>query len=508
MMLLIASALACEPESCLAEAAEARAELRLADAAALLELACDAGDPDGCARLAFARFFGNGAERDPEGAMEQLAEACEQGSDYACVTRKLLDEEVDQQATEPWYRTLCEQEEATACYALGQSVLVRDAAIGGSWLVQGCEGGAGAACTALGGLYLRGEGLPLDEDKALALFGQGCERGSITGCLFVETLGPEFRSERVEALCDGGMEEACYELGRRAAVDEDLAASRGWHQRGCELESVLSCAQLGALLVDSPDAEDVERGRVLLEETCQQEEGGLACGIHAWLIMEGKLPGGPEEVGALAARGCELEDAWACYFHGGVLMGSDPAQGLLVLDHACALGMADACSIAAIEAPTPERLTTACDQGDSEACTLLAMAMLGEGDSQGAFRLLDEYCQQGVTYACFSQGLIWMDERNTPYDPLAGARRMGELCAEGHGDACAMYGVAHLEGKALPLDYGRALENFQRSCDLGTAFGCRLVGITYEGGLGVPKSRRKARKAFRKACALGDEDSC
>ncbi len=508
MVLLVAATWACEPEQCLARAAQARADLRLSEAADLLEIACDAGDAEGCARLAYARFFGSGAPKDEDGALEQLQESCEAGSTYGCAVQRFLDAEQDQEEIELWYRESCEAGEPFSCYALGWSVMARDAGLGGSWLLQGCEAGVGAACTTLGRLYHSGQGLPEDEDKALALYQQGCESGSITGCLLVETEGPEYREERVETLCTGGMEEACYELGRRAAVVEDWELSARWYGAACELEDPQGCGQLGMLLAEGRVEGDPSRGEALLRDACEAE-AGVACGSLAWLMIDGRLAGSFEEAVVFATRGCVLGDAWACFFSSGLLLEMDRQAALVAMDQACELGLDEACFAVARESPGPVRVQVACDRGDSESCNVIGLAMLADGDTAGAFEHFGRYCDElGDLEACFNQALILMDDRDKPFDATIGATRMGALCAEEHGKACAMLGAAWLEGTAFGVDPDQAFLNFQRSCDLGAPKGCRLLGMAYEHGVGVKRSRRKARKAYREACALGDEESC
>ena len=505
MMFLLATAWACEGEACLEEARVARTELRLEDSAALYSQACDEGLADGCARLAFARFYGNGVERDEERALVEFGAACEAGSVYGCIQERSRDEPASQH--EPWFREQCEAGESIACYQLGRSIALRDAGIGAVWLVQACDQGVGAGCTLLGTLYHRGEAMPEDEDKALALYDQGCQTGSITGCLYAEMYGPEFDEPKVIGLCESGMEEACAALGNKHGREGDFSGALTWFEKGCAAEDETSCTQVGNLLIGGPEGvgTDPDRGEALLRGRCD-EGSGAACGILSMYMDMGKLSG--DDALAVAEKGCELDDGYSCFLRAGMLFPTDPEASLVSADKACEVGFDEGCFAALRHRPSMERARAACDREDAEACVILGQFQLAEGDTRGAMQQFEGACVDGYQDGCFRMGLLWMDERTPLYDAPRGVERMQQLCEGEHGDACTMLAVAYLEGTVLPFDAEASFDHFVKGCDLEAAAGCRLTALAYEGGVGVKKSRRKSKQYLKRACALGHTESC
>ena len=507
MMFLLATAWACDGEACLEKARVARNELRLEDSAALYGEACDAGLPDGCARLAFARYYGNGIERDEQRAVEEFGAACDAGSLYGCVQQRSQDEPEAQH--EPWFREQCEAGESSACYQLGRSIAQRDAGIGAVWLVQACDQGVGAGCTLLGTLYHRGDGMPEDQDKALALYDQGCGMGSITGCLYAEMYGPDFDEPKVIGLCDSGMEEACSVLGNKHGREGDFSGALAWFEKGCAADDADSCSQVGSLLIGGPEgvAADPDRGEALLRDQC--DEGvGAACGLVGMYVNMGELTGEPGDALAFSEKGCALDDGYSCFLKAGLLFATDPAAALLSAEKSCENGYDEGCFAAVRHEPSLERARAACTRGDAEACVILGQFQLSVGDHKSAMQQFAASCGDGFQDGCFRQGLLWMDERTSLYDAARGVERMQRLCEADHGDACTMLAVAYLEGTVLAFDAEASFEHFARGCDLGAAAGCRLTALAYEGGVGVKKSRRKSKKYLKRACALGHTESC
>jgi len=506
MMMLMAVAWACEPEVCVEQARVARGDLRLAESAELFQTACEGGDPEGCAGAAFALKYGNGVEKDEERAFTEMTAACEAGSPSACVLAKAWDDRIEENL-EPWYREQCEAGVGWACYELGKSVLDRDVGIGSAWLVQGCDLGVGAACTGLGGAYYSGEGLPKDDPKALELFAEGCTNGSITGCLYVELYGEEFREDRVTMLCDGGMEEGCETLGRKAGREGRFADALVWFERSCALDSAEGCVQAGSLLISGPDLEhDPVRGEQLLVEACEQD--GQGCGLLAFHIDIGDLEGGRERALPLAVRGCEMEDGYACSLKAAMVYPVDPEEALRSADRGCELGFVDACGGALMQDPTLERAERACGLGDVSGCHIQGLMLLQEERFDEAFPLFDDACRDGLDSGCFRQGMLWLDSRYVGHDPSAGMDRLGQLCDADFADGCVMLGVLYIGGEPVEQDGLQATVYFMKGCDLGNAHGCNLAAISWRNGVGVPKNRRKARQYTKRACALGDEDSC
>jgi TIR domain-containing protein/Sel1 repeat-containing protein len=135
-------------------------------------------------------------------------------------------------------------------------------------------------------------------------------------------------------------------------------------------------------------------------------------------------------------------------------------------------------------------LQKACDFGEMDACTELAIAYVqqnGDGsyglqqDYQKALVLFQRACDAGSPYACYSTG----------YLSLVG-------------------------GNGVPRDAQKALAIYQKVCDSGYENSCDRLGLLYEGqetvkdGVqqqsGVQQNLAKARQIFQRSCGRGDDE--
>ncbi len=109
-----------------------------------------------------------------------------------------------------------------------------------------CGNGVTDGCLYLGGMYRRGEGGPVDLEKALAAYKIGCDDGGATSCqqlaLFIEQ-------------------------GR--GTERDLARAFELYKRGCELGSGQACGNAGEFLMfGKGTAQDSKAGMEYFERGC------------------------------------------------------------------------------------------------------------------------------------------------------------------------------------------------------------------------------------------------
>lgn len=115
----------------------------------LARFACDAGHLPACRTLAWLLENGRGADRDLRLARRLYGRACDGGEMESCKSLAyLLDT-----ATPP------ERARAAPLYA------------------RACDGGVLDACNNLANLYLGGDGVPRDMDRAIALYDRVCATG-------------------------------------------------------------------------------------------------------------------------------------------------------------------------------------------------------------------------------------------------------------------------------------------------------------------------------------------
>src|SRR6266581_4344869 len=145
---------------------------------------------------------------------------------------------------------------------------------------HGCEAGSPQACTDLGDLYGRGDGVPRDQARAAALYQRACDGGSPWGCGNLgkaNAHGMSLPKDEARAAvlykqaCDAGDIDACpnlgwlYEKGRGVPTDEAQAASL--YKEGCDGGSAYGCGCLGVLHRDGHGVpKDLPQSVVLLKQ--------------------------------------------------------------------------------------------------------------------------------------------------------------------------------------------------------------------------------------------------
>jgi TPR repeat protein len=220
---------------------------RYAEAKPLLEKACNLGNADSCGLLGDYYFYGyGGVEQDYKQTRLLDKQACEWGSIEGCGNLGLLYEKGlgglrDYATARALYKKACNggstksmtgSTEGSAagsmarCSALGMLYLngqggAQDYEQARILFRKACDGGFMLGCAALGSLYQNGQGTLPDPAQARTLYGQACNGGEMVGCSWLGRLceiglgGPQDFG-RARALfrqsCDGGFKPACDEL--------------------------------------------------------------------------------------------------------------------------------------------------------------------------------------------------------------------------------------------------------------------------------------------------------
>ncbi|WP_437669041.1 tetratricopeptide repeat protein [Sorangium sp. So ce131] len=113
----------------------------------------------------------------------------------------------------------------------------------------GCEEHQVEDCVTLGAMYLRGERVSVDVERAMGLFKEACGEGSARGCL---RLGDVYHDRIADG--DGAGEAALY-----------------WHVRACHAGANLGCLAAGrAYLRGEGASADPERAALLFRHVCDR----------------------------------------------------------------------------------------------------------------------------------------------------------------------------------------------------------------------------------------------
>lgn len=188
-----------------------------------LDVTCQDKSKDGCFLLGILLSEGKEVPRDPYGAALSFGRACDLGLPYGCMSLAQL---------------------------VGSD--------GITVLKKPCDRGDGPSCFMLGTLYRRGQGVPHDEARALALFRQSCDSGSARGCgtagemyLFGQGAAADTTKarENFEKACQGAFPAGCANLAvmyrRGIGMPPNEALARKDFGRACELGFSAACRAIG-----------------------------------------------------------------------------------------------------------------------------------------------------------------------------------------------------------------------------------------------------------------------
>jgi len=243
----------------------------------------------------------------------------------------------------PLLREGCRLNSAAACSNLGGAYLRGD---GGSpdlgaareFLERACELGSDTGCTDAGVMYHRGDGVPRDEDRALELFALGCERGDEQGCfngglLLVDGDGiPHDEGRAIEMFtkaCDAGHANACSNVGimlyQGKGGSPDYARAVPFFEKACDHDVSDGCFNLGvAYLKGNGVVEDRVRAAELFRKACDKGDSD-ACGIVAEIENEGAseaaAPATSIGASSMTVDGLTVSDL-SCDLQGGGFLGT------------------------------------------------------------------------------------------------------------------------------------------------------------------------------------------
>ncbi len=190
----------------------------------------------GCEADSYSSCMAKIALRHPS-MKEEFEDRCAGGEAGACLhlSRLMTDDES--------FDALCLQDE--------REVLDEEAAR------HACEDGDWEGC------WIRGVGLFEPEAALLGMMGGGGGLGT--------SMSTDERRDHLTETCEGGDLEVCVELGLFLRGLEEYGEARRVLQGACDQGELSACREIGVELVGSDDAEEQERGHVILDELCKEE---------------------------------------------------------------------------------------------------------------------------------------------------------------------------------------------------------------------------------------------
>lgn len=180
---------------------------------------------------------------------------------------------------------------------------------------------------------------------------------------------------------------------------------------------------------------------------------------------------------------------------------ANPKPDVAIVEKACSLGYAAACSRAGyiyqsraygtkVEAEKKDAfaraaklMTSACDLGEAQSCSSLAYYFDPTSMDQPGFA---KSADKSVAYV----------------------RR---ACDLGLGASCGRLGDMHRDGKGLREDSKLAIAAYERQCSAGAFLdgdGCYKIGAIYANGKGIATDKTKALGYFERACTLRNMAAC
>ena len=328
-----------------------------------------------------------------------------------------------------WLGAACDADEQAACAALAGRYLTGDgvekSAKKARELSQSaCDAEAWNACNTLGTIAIQGAVDAPDPDTARRHFSTACDHDDGEGCknlalMYARGVGGETDQKRAHSLyersCKLEFEPACEVVQKMEKMEREQAAKVLEKARtGCKAGDQKACARVGRLLLYGDAGErDTKRAVDLLDTSCGAGIGS-ACRVLATAFYAGqRVPTDLERAEQFAQRGCSLEEDEACNILG--LLYLLPPGPAVDVDKA------------------REILGPACERGNKRACSNLGRAYLQASEDvvarpEAARDVLEKACEAGVADSCGRLAGLWEDGRGGARDPARASELNKRAC--------------------------------------------------------------------------------
>lgn len=358
----------------------------------------------------------------------------------------------------------------------------------------------------VGALYGDGKAVPVDGDKAIAMFKKAADLGSAAG-LF--RLGVSYR--------DG--------VG---AVERDAVMARAYLGQAADMGDNASRVTLAQMLLKSTVGADVDKGVTLLEAAAGDHDAWGTTSLAA-LLLEGQvLPKDGQRVRTLLEPLAEDGSAAALamlgdlYVKGADPVVANPATGRDYYEKAAALGELGAKNklglmlLAGNATPADaargiQLLSEVAEAGDGWAKIQLGDALTQGGavdvDAMAARDYYQAALDQGIAAGAVKLGLLYLNGAGTLRpDPEKAAEFFEQAAADGDDLARIQLALMHFEGRGVAKDEGRSLALLGDAAK-DSAWANGILGGYYADGRYGRPDYQKAKDYFASAVRLGDESA-
>lgn len=355
----------------------------------------------------------------------------------------------------------------------------------------------------VGALLANGDVVPVDGDKAVAMFKKAADLGSAAG-LF--RLGISYR--------DG--------VG---TVTPDLSLARDFLGKAADMGDNASRVTLAQILLKSEVRAEVDKGILLLEAAAGDHDTWGTTSLAALLLDGRVLPKDGERVRTLLAPLAQKENPAALamlgdlYVRGAKPVDADPVLGRDYYERAAALGDVGAKNklglmlLAGDAGPAdPDRglklLREVAEAGDGWAKIQLGDALTQGGavqvDAMAARDYYQKALDQGIGAGAVKLGLLYLNGAGTLRpDPVKAAEFFEGAAANGDDLARIQLALMHFDGRGVARDVQRSLELLGEAAQSSAWANGILGGYYADGRYGQP-DYKKARDHFDRAVQLGD----
>jgi serine/threonine protein kinase/TPR repeat protein len=412
-----------EPEACVALAATYESlgkKEMLTHVPDLVERACRAGCPTGCANQAAITILGKyGRRADPVAGLQLMDSACRNGEPTACTNIGMLKAGVGFTSRHgvrgaTVFKLACSLDIHVGCAGWGPienapPELKESSQVAQKVMASACDAGELVACVNLGGLQCQGVGAP-DCGMALQRFETACDGGNPGGCGELATLlqagrhAPLDRARSAELFrkaCDGGEIDSCVNVEWKQA--EKIPALQGYCDRG----SAAACVALAREFQSDPST--LAKGEELLKTVARGTKDRPYPTAFTLLGIQYLREKRTRDAFDAMNQACEQRGEAGCFYAanllqtGGTGVPRDASKARVLVAKGCSDGDSDGCLLQAVwqlsSTDENERLRaiavmrTLCEDGDGNACNHLGSAYTKGTAVKPDAALAAQYCQ-------------------------------------------------------------------------------------------------------------------
>lgn len=290
----------------------------------------------------------------------------------------------------------CRDGSAERCLAVGQfyesrsdgfvSTMLSNPTTAINYYQRACKLGSAAGCARFGHMKVVGKYDTIRDDDftnddGISALRKACDAEMTDSCReLADALDPAHAAPVLEKLCKAGDKASCDKLVTAVAATDPKAGIE-LAVKQCEAGNDAQCADVGgSLLLGSGD--DPARGIALLTKACERGAGGL-CNQLGRAYTDDTLPPDAVHAAELFAKGCEHDDADACFDAGKSLVDTDPVKSVALF-------------------------TSNCEKGDLRGCDALGdMWRVGTDATprsrDHARKLYDQSCRGGNDFDCYKR---------------------------------------------------------------------------------------------------------